>query len=79
MQGTGFPHAERERLGVRGLLPPGTLSMERQVGTLHDMTPKSDSYYKTQQVPAFALSNISISNWMQSYISQVISCQCGHV
>ena len=30
-QGTGFPHAERERLGVRGLLPPGTLSMERQV------------------------------------------------
>ena len=48
MQGTGFPHAERERLGVRGLLPPGTLSMDRQVGTLHDMTPKSDRYYKTQ-------------------------------
>ena len=34
MQGTGFPHAERERLGVRGLLPPGTLSMERQVASL---------------------------------------------
>lgn len=35
-KGTGFPHAERERLGVRGLLPPGTLSMERQAARVLD-------------------------------------------
>jgi hypothetical protein len=29
--GTAFPHSERERLGVRGLLPPRTTSLELQV------------------------------------------------
>lgn len=31
LQGTGFPLTERERLGIRGLLPPRSLNMERQV------------------------------------------------
>lgn len=30
--GTGFPVAERERLGLRGLLPPRVVSMQVQVG-----------------------------------------------
>jgi hypothetical protein len=29
-KGTGFPHAERERLGLRGLLPPTSLTMDQQ-------------------------------------------------
>jgi hypothetical protein len=29
--GTGFPVAERERLGLRGLLPPRVVSMQVQV------------------------------------------------
>ncbi|KAF6260946.1 hypothetical protein COO60DRAFT_1504086 [Scenedesmus sp. NREL 46B-D3] len=29
-KGTAFPHSERERLGVRGLLPPRTTSLELQ-------------------------------------------------
>ena len=32
-QGTGFPYSERERLAIRGLLPPKVLSLERQVST----------------------------------------------
>ena len=31
MQGTGFPHSERERLGLRGLLPHRQLTPETQV------------------------------------------------
>ncbi len=33
LQGTGFPYSERERLAIRGLLPPKVLSLERQVST----------------------------------------------
>ena len=29
-QGTGFPNAERDRLGIRGLVPPKHLSIESQ-------------------------------------------------
>ena len=32
LQGTGFPASERERLGLRGLLPHKTLSVDVQVG-----------------------------------------------
>ena len=31
MQGTAFPNPERERLQLRGLLPPRVLSMQAQV------------------------------------------------
>ena len=31
-QGTGFPHSERERLGLRGLLPHKQLKVDVQVG-----------------------------------------------
>ena len=40
IQGTGFPLPERERLGIRGLLPPGTLTMERQVQSSAKSTSK---------------------------------------
>ena len=33
LQGTGFPLSERERLGIRGLLPHKVLNVETQVGT----------------------------------------------
>ena len=35
MQGTGFSLAERERLGLRGLLPPRVLSVDTQVTCVH--------------------------------------------
>ena len=31
-KGTAHPLVERERLGLRGLLPPRVLTMEQQVG-----------------------------------------------
>ena len=37
-QGTGFPLTERERLGIRGLLPPRNLNMDRQVCSLYQTT-----------------------------------------
>jgi hypothetical protein len=30
LQGTGFPLAERDRLGIRGLVPPRVLDIEAQ-------------------------------------------------
>jgi hypothetical protein len=30
-KGTAFPHAERERMHIRGLLPPAVSSLEMQV------------------------------------------------
>ena len=33
-KGTSFPYAERDRLGIRGLVPPGYLTLEQQ----HDKT-----------------------------------------
>lgn len=36
MQGTAFPKAERERLGLRGLLPPRYLTMETQLERIKD-------------------------------------------
>lgn len=33
-KGTAFPSIERDRLGLRGLLPPRPISMEMQVGDL---------------------------------------------
>lgn len=35
-KGTGFPLSERERLGIRGLLPPGNLTMDRQAARVLD-------------------------------------------
>ena len=36
MQGTAFPPNERERLGLRGLLPPRYLSMDIQLQRIKD-------------------------------------------
>ncbi|CAH0485428.1 unnamed protein product [Peronospora farinosa] len=35
-KGTGFPHVERDRLGLRGLVPPRRLTMEAQLSKLYD-------------------------------------------
>ena len=79
MQGTGFPHAERERLGVRGLLPPGTLSMERQVGSLPERNvTQIVSYYVTAKASNCLVKHI-MSSLIQCYLSQSMSQQCGHV
>ncbi len=37
LQGTGFSLAERERLGLRGLLPPRVLSADTQVTCAHKL------------------------------------------
>jgi len=37
LQGTGFSLAERERLGLRGLLPPRVLSADSQVTCAHKL------------------------------------------
>jgi hypothetical protein len=35
-QGTGFPLAERDRLGIRGLVPPRHLDIEEQAAKLYE-------------------------------------------
>ncbi|KAG6955801.1 hypothetical protein JG688_00011731 [Phytophthora aleatoria] len=35
-KGTGFPHVERDRLGLRGLVPPRRLTVEAQLTKLYD-------------------------------------------
>lgn len=41
MQDTGFPLTERDRLGLRGLLPPRVISFEQQ----YDRFSKFDNYF----------------------------------
>jgi len=41
MQDTGFPLTERDRLGLRGLLPPRVISFEQQ----YDRFSKFEDYF----------------------------------
>lgn len=36
LQGTGFPVAERDRLGIRGLVPPRELDIEAQAQKVYE-------------------------------------------
>ena len=50
VEGTAFPMEERERLQLRGLLPPRTVTMEIQVGRLVDDLIYGRDYVEPEEV-----------------------------
>jgi hypothetical protein len=55
-KGTSFPLAERERLGLRGLLPPRILTMEQQEGRVMQDYHEGLDYVSPEEVESWSIS-----------------------
>jgi hypothetical protein len=59
--GTAFPHAERERLGLRGLLPPRILSLDEQEGRVLQDYNEGLDYVSPEEVENWHISRCATS------------------
>lgn len=55
-KGTAFPHAERERLGLRGLLPPRILALKEQERKVLQDYREGHDYVSPEEVENWSIS-----------------------
>ncbi|KAG7671676.1 hypothetical protein Ndes2526B_g07436 [Nannochloris sp. 'desiccata'] len=62
-KGTGHPHEERERLGLRGLLPIGVLTMEQQVQRSMERYWHGDDYLSVEEESQGGITHEHLRKW----------------
>ena len=63
LQGTAFPMAERERLGLRGLIPPRVLTLEIQVCAFKTRTSRIGATLHSSSLQGCFIDDVRCFNW----------------